>query len=326
MTSKKKILLSFFLFLFCAIYAGNASWLRKEPGGNAALLAHRGVHQTFPVSFVRYDTCTAEIIDEPNHHYIENTHDSIRVAFSFGASVVELDIRATQDGYFAVFHDDQLDCRTNGEGPLSEYDLKYLQSLDIGYGYTFDGGKSFPLRGLGIAKMPSLRSVLDTYPDKRFLLHLKSGRTREADLLIALLASISKEQQLKLMVYGADNSVSKVLSQFPEMKGYTRSSVKKCLVNYALLGWSGFVPHSCRNTILQIPKNYAPYLWGWPRAFMSRMSAVDTEVILTGDYDRFSSGIDDISNFENLTKDYKGMIWTNKIELLGPHLNESRVN
>ena len=322
MTSKKKIIISLFLFFLCAIYAGNASWLRMAPNGNATLLAHRGVHQTFPVSRVRYDTCTAKIIDESGHKYIENTHDSIRAAFSFGASVVELDIRATQDRHFAVFHDDQLDCRTNGGGPLNERSLKYLQSLDIAYGYTFDEGKSFPLRGSGIAKMPSLRSVLDTYPEKKFLLHLKNGSTREADLLIPLLASLSKEQQQKLMIYGADNSVSKVLSQLPEMKGYTRSSIKKCLVSYALLGWSGYVPNPCRNKLLQIPKNYAPYFWGWPRAFMSRMDEVDTQIILTGDYDQFSSGIDDILSFNELTKDYKGMIWTNKIELLGPHLHE----
>ena len=59
---------------------------------------------------------------------------------------------------------------------------------------------------------------------------------------------------------------------------------------------------------------------------MSRMDEVDTQILLTGDYDQFSSGIDDISSFDELTNDYKGMIWTNKIELLGPHLRESLVN
>ena len=97
-------------------------------------------------------------------------------------------------------------------------------------------------------------------------------------------------------------------------------------MSYALLGWSGYVPNSCRNKLLQIPKNYAPYFWGWPRVFMSRMDEVDTQILLTGDYDQFSSGIDDISSFDELTNDYKGMIWTNKIELLGPHLRESLVN
>jgi len=184
--SKKKITLSLFLLLICIIYAVNASWFRKAASGSPTLLAHRGVHQTFRVSRVHHDTCTAEIIDEPNHNFIENTHDSISTAFSLGASIVELDIRATQDGHFVVFHDDQLDCRTNGEGALSERNLEYLQSLDVGYGYTADGGKSFPLRGLGVAKMPSFRSALDSHPEKRFLLHIKSDLTRETDLLIPL--------------------------------------------------------------------------------------------------------------------------------------------
>src|SRR5438046_9776496 len=39
---------------------------------------------------------------------IENTVDSVRLAYSSGARVVEVDVQLTQDGQLAVFHDDFL--------------------------------------------------------------------------------------------------------------------------------------------------------------------------------------------------------------------------
>src|SRR5260370_41433118 len=39
---------------------------------------------------------------------IENTVDSLRLAYSLGARVVEVDVQLTQDGKLAVFHDDFL--------------------------------------------------------------------------------------------------------------------------------------------------------------------------------------------------------------------------
>ncbi len=45
---------------------------------------------------------------------------------------------------------------------------KELQALDIGYGYTADGGKTFPFRGKGINLMPTLDEVLNHFPDRSF--------------------------------------------------------------------------------------------------------------------------------------------------------------
>src|SRR6266702_1661853 len=39
---------------------------------------------------------------------IENTVDSVKLAYSLGARVVEVDVQLTQDGRLAVFHDDFL--------------------------------------------------------------------------------------------------------------------------------------------------------------------------------------------------------------------------
>ena len=47
----------------------------------------------------------------------------------------------------AVFHDHGLQCRTEANGSPTELILAQLQTLDVGYGYTADGGATFPFRG-----------------------------------------------------------------------------------------------------------------------------------------------------------------------------------
>ena len=66
-------------------------------------------------------------------------------------------------------------CRTDGSGRVSEHSVFELKTLDVGYGYTADDGKSFPLRGKGIGLMPTLAEVLQKYPHQRFLVQIKDG-------------------------------------------------------------------------------------------------------------------------------------------------------
>lgn len=118
------------------------------------------------------ETCTASRIYPPEHPYLENTIPSMEAAFQYGADIVELDVHITADGKFAVFHDWTVDCRTNGHGVTREHTLAELKKLDIGYGYTADGGKTYPFRGKGMGLLPSLHEVLERFPDKPFLIHV----------------------------------------------------------------------------------------------------------------------------------------------------------
>jgi glycerophosphoryl diester phosphodiesterase len=125
------------------VYVNNTSLLSASRGGGPTLLAHRGLHQTFPAESLKADTCTAARIHPPEHGFLENTIASMQAAFDAGADVIELDVHPTTDGYFAVFHDWTLDCRTNGNGVTRERTLAELKVLDIGHGYTGDGGKTY---------------------------------------------------------------------------------------------------------------------------------------------------------------------------------------
>ncbi len=300
------------------VYLNNASWLRDVPDGAVRLLAHRGVHQTYSKENLdRHEGCTADRIDPPQHAFLENTIASIHEAFAYGADIVEIDIHPTIDEKFAVFHDWKIDCRTNGTGKTRDHSLTYLQSLDIGFGYTSDGGKTYPFRGKGVGKLPSLTEILERFPKQKFLVNIKSNSISEAKLINQFLDDRPNEDLRRLWFYGGQKPTSRLLQLKFELRGFTRSSVKKCAIHYELIGWTGYVPKACHNTIVVIPEGYAPYFWGWPRLFTRRMQDVGTEIILVGQTEDHLDGIDSPKRVAELGKDYRGILWTDNIEQVG---------
>jgi len=323
---KRSKILVVFLILSAFVYFNNAAWITSSNTGSPFLLAHRGVHQTYDKTRIDRYTCTAQRITAPTHNFIENTLPSMHAAFNAGADMVEIDIHTTTDGHLAVFHDSALECRTNGTGHPWEHDLAYLQALDIGYGYTADSGKTFPLRGKGVGLMPSLKVVLNTFPNGSFLINFKGPNPRYAGLLAALLKQRTIKQNSKLMVYGGGGPPTERLKQLmPEIRSFSREHLKSCLIQYETYGWTGIVPKVCYNTGLIIPINIAPYICGWPNRFMARMKSVNITVFLVAAIkwgEKYTNGIDDLLVLDQVPRHYSGGIWTNKIEVVSPAIKQ----
>jgi glycerophosphoryl diester phosphodiesterase len=301
------------------VYINNTSLLSASRGGRPTLLAHRGLHQTFPADGLKADTCTAARIHPPEHGFLENTIASMEAAFDAGADVVELDVHPTTDGHFAVLHDWTLNCRTNGEGVTRERTLAELKALDIGHGYTGDGGKTYPFRGKGVGLMPSLDEVLAAFPDRQLLIDIKSNDPVDGEKLANRLLRLPPGQLSRIMVYGGDLPVDAVRARLRHLKTMSRASARRCLINYIAIGWTGYVPAACRGSLLLVPINVAPWLWGWPNRFLARMASAGTEVFAAGPWDGgFSRGIDDAETFARLPKGYAGGIWTNRIDRVAP--------
>ena len=312
------------LALLAAIYMWNASWLAAAPQNpQTRLIAHRGVHQTFDRTNLLADTCTAERIFEPTHELLENTLVSMEAAFAASADVVEIDIALTSDDRFADFHDWTIDCRTQGSGNTRDFNLPYLQSLDIGNGYTSDHGSTYPLRGKGTGQMPSLKDVLSKFADKQFLINFKSRDAREGDILAHILSENPRWRDAVWGVYGGDTPTHRAIELVDGLKGFGVREMKDCLIKYFALGWSGYVPEPCQNTYVMIPGNLAWALWGWPNRFHARMQSVGSKIILLGPYssgDAGSSGIDSLEQVDLVPDNFDGYLWTNRIELIGPEL------
>jgi glycerophosphoryl diester phosphodiesterase len=321
--SKKVMWFLVILLLFMVI--NNTNLFTKQSAQEPLLLAHRGLAQTFEISNVENDTCTAEMIHKPEHPFLENTILSMEAAFSKGADLVEFDIKPTKDGQFAVFHDWTLDCRTNVKGTTLDYTMDGLKQVDIGYGYTYDNGKTFPFRGKGIGLMPSLDEVLSYFPEKPFLLHIKSNDAKEGKQLAQVLAKLPEERLSLLSVYGGDEPIAALKAKLPNLKVMSKETMKSCLIPYILVGWTGYVSGACENTQLHIPEKIAPFLWGWSGKFISRMEKSNTRVIVVAGGGGFSEGFDSTKDLERLPANYNGWIWTNRIDTIAPLIQNNKI-
>lgn len=302
--------------------AYNLPFRAEQLDGTPKLMAHRGVHQTFDLEGVGNDTCTATRIRAPIAPEIENTLASMEAAFTLGAEIVELDVHPTTDGAFAVFHDWGLDCRTDGTGITREQSMAYLKTLDIGYGYTADGGATFPLRGTAVGAMPTLPEVLAAFPDGEFLVNFKSSEVREGDMLADLIAAEPEWRDSIWGVYGGGPPTGRAIARMPGLHGFSASGVKQCLIPYIALGWTGRVDDACRDTIIPVPLNVGPWLWGWPDLFVARMRAAGSDVMIVGDYapERPMGGVDTADDAARVPDGFDGYIWTNEIATVAPLL------
>jgi len=315
------------LAVLAVLWAWNSSLLASAPeNSEIKLLSHRGVHQTYPRDGLKRDTCTATRIYEPTHNFLENTIASSQAAFDFGADVVEIDIHLTTDRKFAVFHDWTLGCRTNGKGVTRKHDIAHLQSLDLGYGYTADSGKSFPFRGKFVGELPELEDFISKFPGKEFLFNFKSNDRYEGEALFELATEKPVIAKAMFGVYGGRAPTNFMLKNTSNLMGYTKPQTKSCLVEYLSYGWTGIVPEMCRNRLVAVPANYAWMLWGWPNRFQARMEDVGSKIILLGPMslaDPGSAGLDTIEQISLIPAQFDGYIWTNRIELIGPYVKNA---
>jgi glycerophosphoryl diester phosphodiesterase len=318
--SHRKPVIAIAVVLAACILLLNASWLAPHPPGGGVLLAHRGIHQRYSREGLERDTCTASRILPPTNPYLENTIASMRASFARGAEMLEIDIHPTTDGQFAVFHDWTLNCRTNGRGVTREQTMAYLKSLDIGWGYTADGGRSYPFRGKGVGQIPALTEVLGAFPDRRFLLNFKSRDSREADRLLAYLSANHIDIAKQIMVYGDVRPVGRWRQIVPEAQGFTKSGIKVCTIGYALGGWAGYVPAACANGAIAVPVAWRGLYWGWPNRLLQRMRNARAEVILIGTPESANGipGLNDAVDLDGVPDGFDGIIWADAVEEIGP--------
>lgn len=319
---KQLKMLRFFLLLLAFIYFNNSSIFIRKEGGEPLLLAHRGLGQTFPMEGITGETNTVARIDPPEHPYLENTIPSMEAAFRAGADIVELDIQPTTDGQFAVFHDWILDHRTNGKGVTREHTLAELKALDIGYGYTADRGKTYPFRGKGIGLMPSLDEVLEHFPDRAFLIHIKSDDPQEGELLARNLKKLPKDRLTRLAVYGGDTPIIVIKRKLPDLRVMSKATTVKAFLPYLALGWTGYTPAAMKDAFFYLPQKYARLLWGWPHRFIKRIKNANSIFILVAGEGAWSEGFDTIEALKEIPPNYTGGIWTNRIDRIGPLFNQ----
>lgn len=319
--------LGLFIAAVVAVYAFNASSFAPKPDGEVQIIAHRGVAQTYSREGLTNETCTATRIFPPTHDFLENTIRSMRAAFDYGADVVEIDIHATTDGEFAVFHDWTVDCRTEGSGRTIDKSMGELKALDIGYGYTADGGKTFPFRGKGVGLVPTLGEVLDTFPEERFLINAKSNNSQDAEKLYDYLSERSELDREGLFIVSGPKWLARWREIGATLPASSRAEAKACVKGYLARGWAGHVPEACGGMGIGVPLDLRHFYWGWPRRLESRFANTPFGVTVTGRLESIgggASGIDTLEDLAMLPRSFSGTIMTDRIDVIGPAVNGDR--
>ncbi|WP_164115591.1 glycerophosphodiester phosphodiesterase family protein [Sphingorhabdus sp. Alg239-R122] len=298
----------------------NASWMASTPRGKATVIADRNVYQSFSREGLGPDDCTATRIDTPTHKYLENTVASATKADQADADMLGFHVALTKDGEVVLFHDWTLDCRTDGSGPIRDKTLAELKELDIGYGYSADGGKTFPFRGKHVGAMPTIEEIAYPFRHRKMLFRLKSKDPKEADALIAALKKAGITD-MKRMAFMAPAPVAARLRELtPESWVIDPVAAKRCTKDYALQGWFTMTPESCRGETLIVPLNYQWLVAGWPKRTIERMEAVDAKILLTGPYidGNAMQGLTTREQIRDVPFDFNGYVMVDNIQDIGP--------
>lgn len=119
-------------------------------------------------------------------NFPENTLPAFESACTMGVDVIETDVHLSKDGVLVIWHDPTLERNTNGKGSIEEHTLSELKTLDAGYTFTTDGGKTFPFRGKGV-QLCTLEEALQRCPAQCFNVDLKSKNPAIVDAFIQVI-------------------------------------------------------------------------------------------------------------------------------------------
>ncbi len=122
----------------------------------------------------------------------ENTLEAFERAAALGAVAIETDVHLSADGVVMVFHDDDTARITGVPGTIEARTLAELQALDAGWGFTPDGGRTFPWRGKGV-RIPTLADALARFPQLRFNVEAKGDEPELAEALARVLEAAGRE-------------------------------------------------------------------------------------------------------------------------------------
>jgi len=238
------------------------------------IVAFHGLNQSIRADAeYKNNDCTAGLVNFETHHFIENTIPSVDAAFKMGATIGHINLRKTADNQLAVFHDDDLSCRTNGTGLVSQSTMSVLKKLDVGYNYTPDK-KTFPTRGFGVGLMPTFEEVLQAFPNRPLAINVKSTDETTAKLIEQTLSKFPSLPRKNIIYIGHANDTIRKYVPGIQMVA-TEPQHLQCL--NAITSKSG-IKEICEGLLLALPfKNVKPLSKDLPHIITS-LHAVNAKI------------------------------------------------
>jgi glycerophosphoryl diester phosphodiesterase len=171
-----------------------------------------------------------------------NTLYALKTAKAKGADVLEIDVHATADGELVVIHDATVNRTTDGMGRVDSMTLEQIQQLDAAHWFVPDCGTchnrpdaEYTLRGYATGErklngrmksyepsdftVPSLREVLETFPDEFINIEIKATAPDTApyeEALAELLAEFGRTDDT-IVVSFLDHAIEKFKVHAPDV-------------------------------------------------------------------------------------------------------------
>ena len=152
----------------------------------------------------------------------ENTLPAFEAAIRRGADAIELDVRLTADGAPVVIHDATLDRTTDRTGPVAAVTLAELRTVDAGWSFTPDAGRTHPYRG-SEARIPTLGEVLWAFPRLNILVELKEPPAQEAVRRVLL----QEDAAGRCVLAAEDRQALRAFEEPPFVRGAAASEISE---------------------------------------------------------------------------------------------------
>jgi len=182
----------------------------------------------------------------------ENTLYTFRRAVDLGVDVLEMDVHRTKDGQRVVLHDTTVDRTTNGTGPVNSFNLAELKKLDAAYHWSPDQGKSFPLRGKGLA-IPALEEVFEAFPQTRINIEIKDPGQTELSSLCRSINDYGMSQKVMIASFNT-GALKNFRSTCPGVA--TSAGASEAMLFYALQKMHLESAYTPAAKALQVPRTY----------------------------------------------------------------------
>ncbi|HXV59627.1 MAG TPA: glycerophosphodiester phosphodiesterase [Vicinamibacteria bacterium] len=158
----------------------------------------------------------------------ENTIEAFRIAKEHGVSYLELDIHVSADGQLVVLHDPSVSRTTGRRGRVENMLYGEIRTLDAGFTFTLDHGRTFPFRGRGVT-IPTLDTVLETFPEMRLTVEIKRTRNKVCEILRERLRQHGAEERVVVASHEHDT-----LARFRQLSpgvatGFSKNEVREFL-------------------------------------------------------------------------------------------------
>ena len=178
----------------------------------------------------------------------ENTIAAFDLGLASGADGLELDVHLAGDGVVVVCHDETLDRTTDGSGPIAARTAAEVGQVDAGYHFADPAGQH-PFRGRGVT-VPTLREVLQRYPDVPMIIEMKPDNTEIAHAVVAEVLLAAAVDRVCLAGYGS-RSLSAARAVLPAIA----TSAGRLEVRLALYrSWAGWPVSHPRYGGYQVPE------------------------------------------------------------------------